>query len=279
MDSLDFKHVTTSMPHDILKYIFEQEKVHPMANFSQLEQRLGPGRRCFAYFHPSLPSEPLSFVHVALMRDIPDSIHAIIDQSILYEDNDATAAIFYSISSTRPGLALGQHLIKQATKHLQQENPSLKAFSTLSPIPNFCKWLFDQHLETGFRGLLDEPERRELQSFVSRSPLNEEAAEALSGLEEPILTVAGHYISKVKRCCEQGLAQKAMHCPVGHFHIRNGAEAWRLNFLADKSSDGIRKSLGTMINYKYNLDSIQLNSQLYAENGTICKGIAFSKQT
>ena len=38
-------------------------------------------RRCFAFFHPSLIDEPLIFVEVALMRDIPDSIQSLLQEA------------------------------------------------------------------------------------------------------------------------------------------------------------------------------------------------------
>ena len=53
-------------------------------------------------------------------------------------------AIFYSISNCQPGLrgvSLGNFLIKRVAQQLADEIPTLKAYSTLSPIPGLARWL------------------------------------------------------------------------------------------------------------------------------------------
>jgi len=55
--------------------VIKYEAVHSISDWGALKQRLvGPKRCCFAFFHPSLPSEPLVFVEVALIQEIADSI-------------------------------------------------------------------------------------------------------------------------------------------------------------------------------------------------------------
>jgi hypothetical protein len=52
--------------------------------------------------------------------------------------------MFYSINSPIAGLSgleLATHLIKEASKKIAAEFPTIDTFSTLSPIPNFMKWL------------------------------------------------------------------------------------------------------------------------------------------
>lgn len=53
------------------------EAVHPVRSLSELKRRLGHGCRCFAFFHPCLPEEPLVFVHVALLPDVASSMEYI----------------------------------------------------------------------------------------------------------------------------------------------------------------------------------------------------------
>ncbi len=110
-------------PAAIIEQIALKEAVHPLQSLNDLRTRLGPGRRCFAFFHPALPHKPLVFVHVSLLQQIPESMDDIqagserIVQCIDTED-DATCAAFYSITNTEPGLAgvdLGNHLIKSLT--------------------------------------------------------------------------------------------------------------------------------------------------------------------
>ena len=63
-----------------------------------------------------MAGEPLIFVEVALLRDMAAGIEPLLDEEAAPADLDkATAAIFYSISSTQPGLkgvSFGDALIK-----------------------------------------------------------------------------------------------------------------------------------------------------------------------
>ena len=57
--------------------------------------------------------------------------------------------------------------------------------------------------------------------------------------------------------------------PVAHFHIRNGASVWRLNWLADVSPRGMNQSFGIMTNYRYNLMDMVNNNIRYLTAGEI----------
>lgn len=50
-----------------------------MRSLAELKGRLGKGRRCFAFFHPCLPEEPLVFVHVALLPEVAASMAEIVN--------------------------------------------------------------------------------------------------------------------------------------------------------------------------------------------------------
>jgi malonyl-CoA decarboxylase len=121
-----------------------------------LRRRLGADRRVFVWTHPSLPGEPLVALHVALCAAMPTRMADILgdprlpppppaaaggDHQLPPPANggpDPTAAVFYSISSTQPGLAgidLGNDLIKRAAAALRAEAPSLRTLCTLSPLP------------------------------------------------------------------------------------------------------------------------------------------------
>lgn len=53
----------------------------------------------------SIPNEPLVFVHVALVEGLADSMKYINDSTgSAQNERQADTAIFYSISSTQPGL-------------------------------------------------------------------------------------------------------------------------------------------------------------------------------
>ena len=158
---LDFRHLFTSWfnrgflvlrpiswesPAHILDKIIAYEAVHAIGSWDDLRRRVEPSdRRCFAFFHPAMPDEPLIFVEVALTRGVPGSI-----QSLLVEDREelpeerADTAVFYSISNCQAGLAsisFGNSLIKQVAADLSLQLPGLKTVVTLSPLPGVARWL------------------------------------------------------------------------------------------------------------------------------------------
>lgn len=276
-------------PAAIIEQIALKEAVHPLQSLNDLRTRLGPGRRCFAFFHPALPHKPLVFVHVSLLQQIPKSMDDIqtgserIVQGIDTED-DATCATFYSITNTEPGLAgvdLGNHLIKSVVKQLKQELPKLDTFCTLSPIPNFSKWLkgkiaIQQSIHDAAR-IFTEGEMRLLESvFSSRRPKS-----PLDSLLELLKTPKWHNDTQTATLLKPLLLKLAAYyltidthhgrplCPVAKFHIRNGAEMFRLNYLADTSLKGMRTSFGVMINYHYPLDEIESNHARYEMAGEV----------
>ena len=65
--------ISWSSPAHILEKIIAYEAVHAIESWDDLRRRLQPrDRRCFAFFHPAMPDEPLIFVEIALSQDIPD---------------------------------------------------------------------------------------------------------------------------------------------------------------------------------------------------------------
>src|SRR5215211_9331578 len=143
---LVMQRITWSSPADILERIIRYEAVHTIQGWDDLQRRVQPpDRRCYAFFHPSLVDEPLIFVEVALTREIPGSIQDVLaeEREVLPLDQ-ATTAVFYSISNCQPGLrgvSFGNFLIKQVVEDVSRDLPSLKTFVTLSPAPGFSSWL------------------------------------------------------------------------------------------------------------------------------------------
>src|SRR4029079_7231273 len=130
-----------------------------------------PDRRCYAFFHPALVDEPLIFVEAALTRDIPDAIAPILSvQREGIEPNKVATATFYSISNCQRGLAgvsFGNFLIKQVVQEISRENSKLSTYVTLSPAPDFARWL--------------DRERKTENSKV----LSADDIELLTGLDQP----------------------------------------------------------------------------------------------
>ncbi len=154
---------------------------------------------------------------------------------------EPACAIFYSITSTQPGLQgidVGAELIKQATRSLQNTFPLLRHFCTLSPVPGFRKWYETNHPS-------QKPDKEELESAIRKYLL------------EP----------------EHGRAKD----PVANFHLRNGALLWRINPGGNLSERGQRESYGYMVNYYYDLPNLAANAQKYKQ-GIILQAIDFNNK-
>ena len=226
LESIDW-----STPANILEKIIAYEAVHEINSWDDLRARLAPDdRRCFAFFHPLMPNEPLIFVEVALSNKIPNTINEIItiDRSVTL-NQDINTAVFYSISNCQEGLSgisFGNFLIKQVAHKLKQENDGLDKFVTLSPAPSFVRWLEENSINLGSD-------------------------------EDMLLKQALIYLTASDR--EDGLPND----PVAKFHLGNGAILERINLNADLSSKGLMQSKGVMVNYLYNLDTLEENHELF----------------
>ena len=230
--------INWSSPAHILEKIITYESVHEIENWDDLRRRLQPDdRRCFAFFHPAMPDEPLIFVEVALTKGTPNSI-----QSVLLENRDAMAAekadtaAFYSISNCQGGLAgisFGNSLIKTVVQHLLRELPQIRNFVTLSPIPGLVKWL------------------RETGNFDA------------DATAKTHLQLAAHYLLNAKHHRGQP------YDPVARFHLNNGALVGAVHANADKSKNGMAQSCGVMVNYRYDLSRISENHEAFANQQTV----------
>ena len=142
---LQLQRVDWNSPAQLLEQLIRHEAVHQIDGWDDLRRRLQPDRRCFAFFHPQLPHEPLIFVEVALLPQMPERIAPLIDKkSPPLSANQFKVAAFYSISNCQPGLkgvSLGNFLIKRVAEELKREVPQLRTFCTLSPMPGFARWL------------------------------------------------------------------------------------------------------------------------------------------
>jgi malonyl-CoA decarboxylase len=259
------KRIDWSSPADVLEKIIRYEAVHAIDGWDDLRLRLAPpDRRCFAFFHPQMPNDPLIFVEVALTRGAPEAIAGLLaTERAPLEPSEADTAVFYSISNTQKGLrgiSFGNFLIKQVVEELAREMPNLKTFVTLSPVPGFSAWLDAETAAGG--GLLEGMEGRESLALV-RTPgwQDDEAARAAAG--PALARAAAVYLLSAKR--KNGRPVD----PVARFHLGNGASLERINLFADLSENGLRQSHGVMVNYGYDQASIEKNHEAYANDGKI----------
>jgi len=253
--------ISWSTPANILEKIIRYEAVHDINGWGELRRRLAPeDRRCFAFFHPKLPDEPLIFVEVALTQDIPAKI-----DDILRKDRkplravDATTAVFYSISNCQVGLrgvSFGNFLIKQVVEDLRRELPTLSTFVTLSPVPGFAAWLAAERQA-------DAPQV-DVQALAALDTQDWAADEAtVRALHAPLTAAAASYFLQARD------GRGRIIDSVARFHLGNGARLERINFLADGSARAQRQAHGVMVNYLYKLDDIEANHEAFASRNTV----------
>lgn len=267
---LSLEQISWRTPAMILEKLIEYEAVHAMSGWDDLRRRLAEDRRCFAFFHPALEDEPLIFVEVALVKGMADNIQNLLEEESGSVDDDFDTAIFYSISNCQPGLkgvSFGNFLIKQVVVELRQELPQLKQFATLSPIPGFRRWL-DKQRASAPGELISGEEAAELE--VLNEPhwwQNPAVAEALEPL---LLRLCAHYVFYAKR---NGKPLDS----VARFHLGNGAKIARLDWLGDCSANGMQQSAGILINYAYELSSVEANHEAFVNEGKIAVASDFKR--
>ena len=254
---LQLETINWSTSAAILERIIRYEAVHEIRDWDDLRSRIEPSnRRCFAYFHPALVDEPLIFVEVALTKEIPASIDAILQENPEQESFEGgyKTAVFYSISNCQPGLrniSFGNFLIKQVVQELQSEFPSIKTFVTLSPIPGFGRWLES-----------DKIQKVELEALKLKVKTSSPEEMQDPAYQDDLRKLVFNYLAQVKR-------DKYPLDPVARFHLGNGASIHQINTDADQSEKGIEESRGAMVNYLYDLAYIEANHEQFAVEGTI----------
>ena len=281
---LDLRCITWDAPASLLEKLARYEAVHAIKSWGDIKNRLAPDRRCYAFFHPKMPDEPLIYVWVALVKGISDDVQELLEvrREPLEDPKDADTAIFYSISNAQDGLvgiSFGDFLIKRVVEALAEDFKQLKTFATLSPIPGFSRWLRQQLGERG-DGLWLPAEQRLLLEVAGEKTPNELVAELgeqkgwhrLRELETAVrpglMRLCAEYLFHAKR-------GKYAANRVAHFHLSNGARMERINWLGDTSPKGLRESYGMMINYRYRSSDIEKNHEAYKGDGKIKASGAF----
>ncbi|WP_108508914.1 malonyl-CoA decarboxylase [Polynucleobacter acidiphobus] len=275
---LKMHRVDWKSPAEILEKIIAHEAVHAIDGWDDLRRRLQPDRRCFAFFHPQLPDEPLIFVEVALLPEIPVAIMPLVDKKStpVEQTNQFKVAAFYSISNCESGLrgvSMGNFLIKRVAEQLHAEFPGLKTFVTLSPIPGLMEWITDgAHLG-------DLPSADKMKPAIRKA--RDDALELLK-------LNGANWMDRLGKawhpdqCSEKEkaamMALTAIYLtvvtpsrdgnPVAKFHLGNGAKLHQINWAGDLSKNGLRQSAGLMVNYLYDLSSVEENHERFV-NGDI----------
>jgi malonyl-CoA decarboxylase len=229
-----------STPANVLEKIIEYEAVHEINSWDDLRARLAPSdRQCFAFFHPLIPEDPLIFVEVALTNKIPETIAEVIRiERDEIENDQINTAVFYSISNCQNGLSgisFGNFLIKKVAHKLRQEIDGLDNFLTLSPLPGLMRWL------------------------ENNAPLSYERCKNKTIEDNDLIQKTIKYLTESNR--NDGLPND----PVARFHLGNGAILKQININGDLSKKGMDQSNGIMVNYLYDLDTVERNHELFVQ--------------
>ena len=267
---LDLRRISWDSPAALLEKLTTYEAVHAIASWTDLKNRLASDRRCYAFFHPAMPNEPLVFVEIALTEGMASHLAPLLDEDAPLLDADtATAATFYSITNCQPGLAgvnLGTELLEAVVERLCYELPSLTTYATLSPIPGFRAWAEEivalDDLPPRERALL--PPVGNLRHLLADEAWANDAE--TSGLLEPgLIRLCARYLASTR-------PDGRVLDPVGNFHLSNGAAIERVNWLANPSPSGMAASYGLMVNYRYDPERIASRAAAYATDRTLAVG-------
>jgi len=242
----------------VLEKLIQYEAVHAVQGWGDLRRRLEADRRCFGFFHPQLPDEPLIFIEVALTHGLSAQVQPLLDvTSPVAAPAQADCAIFYSITNCQEGLrgtSFGNLLIKQVAEELKREFPHLRTFATLSPIPGFRRWLAQTETRVQLSLGPNAEHRLALLSAIDQPGWHSGAVpEALRKL---LMRLCAWYLLHAKQGAEPLDA-------VSRFHLGNGAALERLNWLGDTSESGMARSAGMMVNYIYRLEDVEHNHERY----------------
>lgn len=247
---LILKPIDWNTPASILEKIIKYESVHQINNWRELRDRIDShDRKCFAFFHPAMATEPLIFVEIAFLDEMPNKINTILDtQRNMLSESKANTAVFYSISNCQRGLdgiSFGNFLLKEVVTFIEKEIPNIKNFITLSPVPKFMTWL--------------KTHDPDLHTAIMASP----QIENISKYEKQLNIHIRDYLLISKR------EDQKPNDPVSRFHLGNGASLHRINFMADTSKNSLLKGASFMVNYKYDNKYIEKNHEQYTKHNRV----------
>jgi malonyl-CoA decarboxylase len=277
---LRLRRIDWSTSASVLEALISYESVHAIQGWDDLRRRLEDDRRCFAFFHPALPDQPLIFVEVALVKGAVDTSVQLLSPDLpVLDTSKADTAVFYSINNCLSGLRgipLGNFLIKQVMYELMTEFPKLNQFITLSPLPKFASNLARTANDKGpfTRARLDLLLAGAGESLCQRADkpdrvdallalLDGDPAAHADVLEEPLRLLVLAYLTQARH--ENGRPID----PVANFHLANGANLERINPFADTSPFRMKQSFGAMVNYRYRPNEVEVNHERFMATGEV----------
>jgi len=274
---LHLERISWSTSAIILEKLIHYESVHEINGWKDLRRRLEADRRCFAFFHPALPDDPVIFVEVALTKGVVADVEPLLDIAApVLPTEKADTAVFYSINNCLQGLRnipFGNFLIKQVVTELAAELPNITNYSTLSPLPSFARTLRDRANPEGFtqdrlaRLLADYGDSLTAASRM-RTPVEaffhllKEPVAHRDVLAPPLHRLALAYLTKSR-------SEGKLSDSVATFHLSNGARLDRINPFGNLKPYGLEASYGLTVNYRYKPDELEENHERFVSEKKI----------
>jgi len=276
---LELRRIDWDCPASVLEKLIAYEAVHAIQDWNDLRRRLADDRRCFGFFHPALPDDPLIFVEVALVQGLPEAAAPLLDRHApVIDPKTADSAIFFSINNCQDGLrgvSFGNFLIKQVAAELAVEFPGIDRYATLSPLPRFrgvLESLDDPRNPIGrtrANALLADHAEALQKASGGADPvdallalLDDDPVSRRELLDAPLTRLTLAYLARAKR-------KGSVYDPVASFHLANGARLERINPFSDLSSERQRGSYGVMVNYLYDPDLVERQHEQFVNDGTV----------
>jgi malonyl-CoA decarboxylase len=277
---LQLERIGWHSPANVLEKLIRYDTVQAITSWDDLRRRLAADRRCFAFFHPALPDEPLIFVEVALVHGMAREAGPLFDLNApVLDPTGADTAMFVSINRTQRGLrglSFGNFLLKQVLEDLQQEFPLLGTYATLSPLPGFAAMLrAAAHNEAGdFTRVRLEALLAEFREPLRQSTNVDHPVDALFTLLDHIDRTPREVLTApLERLALAYVGLMAPHAdgydPVANFHLSNGARLERVNPFADLSPARVEESYGVMVNYRYEPDDVVEYHEAFVGEGRV----------
>ena len=247
---LELRRIDWRTPAFVLEKIIEYEAVHEILDWEDLQRRLEADRRCFGFFHPSLPDEPSS--------------------SWRWRCAGGSRAPCRSSSSGRWSRT------SRRTPRCSIRSATASAASSGSPSAT-------SHQAGGARAGGRDAGASQVRHPVAHPRVPQVADPAagegrlagegdLGDVESPDWP-SGDLGPRVLRLCARYLLHEKRGRqpldPVARFHLRNGARLEQLNWMADPSRSGLIQSGGVMVNYVYDDAEVVANHEAYVNEGRI----------
>ena len=248
---LELKRITWQSPALVLEKLMTYEAVHPIASWNDLRNRLDTDRRCYAFFHPRLPDEPLIFVEIALLKGAPEQRA---DPARRERAGAGPAHRRYRglLLDLEHAEGPARHQLRQPAAEARDRGPAARSAQAEGVLHAVADARLPQVARRGARRAAGrrcpEQEAAKLAAAIGHPEPERALADALARPDwstDP--RIADALRAPMERFCARYLLREKSGGhpldPVAQFHLHNGALIDRIYWLADTSARGLQALL------------------------------------